>query len=181
MAIKVGITGPMGSIKSEALNKVMEMLQNSGMIIQGTIVSEKYEHGRVTAYSISDILTKRRVEFARIDLVSRVKIDKLGVDTKPLENLLVPSLQKAREEADVIVIDELGKVENASKTIKNEIELTMKSDKLIIVTLHKKSRNPVLQEFRGYESVRVFDITPINKNILPFKIVKVLNGEEESI
>ena len=57
----------------------------------------------------------------------------------------------------------------------------MKSEKSIIVTLHKKSRNPVLQEFRGYESVRVFDITPINKNILPFKIIKVLNGEEESI
>ncbi len=181
MAIKVGITGPMGSIKSEALSKIMEMLQNNGKVIEGTMVSEKYEHGRLVAYYITDIVTKRRVEFAKIDLISRVKIDKLGVDTKLLENLIVPSLQKAREEADIIVIDELGKVENATKTIKNEIEETMQSDKLIIVTLHKKSRNPVLQEFRGYESVRVFDITPINKNILPFKIVKVLNGEEESI
>jgi nucleoside-triphosphatase len=181
MAIKVGITGPIGSIKTDALNKIMEMLQNNGKIIEGTFVSEKVEHGKVIAYYITDIITKRKVEFARSDLVSRVKVDKLGVDTKSLEELLVPSLQKSREEADVIVIDELGKVENTTKQIKNEIEETMKSDKSIIVTLHKKSRNPVLQEFRGYESVRVFDITPINKNILPFKILKVLNGEEESI
>ena len=181
MAVKVGITGPIGSIKTEALNKIMEMLKNDGKVIEGTLVSEKYEHGRVTSYYITDILTKKRVEFARADLVSRVKVDKLGIDTKSLEELFVPSLQRSREEADIIIIDELGKIENSTKNIKNEIEKTMKSEKSIIVTLHKKSRNPVLQEFRGYESVSVFDITPINKNILPFKIIKVLNGEEESI
>ncbi|KJE49237.1 MULTISPECIES: NTPase [Acidiplasma] len=181
MGIKVGITGPVGSIKSEALAKVMEMLQNDGKVIEGTLMSEKSEHGKLYSYFITDILTKKKIEFARYDLVSRVKVDKLGVDTKALEELLIPSLEKALEEADIIVIDELGKIENATKNIKNEIEKVMKSEKEIIITLHKKSRNPVLQEFRAYESVRVFDITPINKNILPFKIVKVLNGEEESI
>ena len=35
MAIKVGITGPIGSIKTEALNKIMEMLQNNGKVIEG--------------------------------------------------------------------------------------------------------------------------------------------------
>ena len=122
MAIKVGITGPIGSIKTEALNKIMEMLQNNGKVIEGTLVTEKIEHGKVIAYYITDIVTKKRVEFARIDLISRVKVDKLGVDTKSLEELLVPSLQKSREEADVIIIDELGKIENTTKQIKNEIE-----------------------------------------------------------
>ncbi len=181
MAIKVGITGPIGSIKTEALNKIMEMLLNEGKTIEGTLISGKIERGRICTYFITDILTKKRVEFARNDLVSRVKIDKLGIDVKSLEDLVIPSLEKAMEESDIIVIDELGKIENASKNIKNEVEKVMKSDKEIVITLHKKSRNPVLQEFRGYESVRVFDITPINKNILPFKIIKVLNGEEESI
>lgn len=118
MAIKVGITGPIGSIKTEALNKIMEMLQNNGKVIGGTLVSEKVEHGKVVAYYITDIFTKRRVEFARSDLVSRVKVDKLGVDTKSLEDLLLPSLQKSMEDADVIILDELGKVENTTKQIK---------------------------------------------------------------
>ncbi len=181
MAIKVGITGPIGSIKTEARNKMREMLLNEGKTIEGTLISGKIERGRICTDFITDILTKKRVEFARNDLVSRVKIDKLGIDVKSLEDLVIPSLEKAMEESDIIVIDELGKIENASKNIKNEVEKVMKSDKEIVITLHKKSRNPVLQEFRGYESVRVFDITPINKNILPFKIIKVLNGEEESI
>ena len=56
MAVKVGITGPIGSIKTEALNKIMEMLKNDGKVIEGTLVSEKYEHGRVTSYYITDIL-----------------------------------------------------------------------------------------------------------------------------
>ncbi len=69
-------------------------------------------------------------------------MDKLGVDTKALEELLIPSLEKALEEADIIVIDELGKIENATKNIKNEIEKVMKSEKEIIITLHKNQEIP---------------------------------------
>ncbi len=36
----------------------------------------------------------------------------------------------------------------------------------------------MLQEIRSLEGVRVFDITPINKNIMPFRVLRVLNGEE---
>ncbi|AAT42804.1 NTPase [Picrophilus oshimae] len=179
--VKVGITGPVGSIKAEALAKIMEMLANEGKIIEGFLVSEKVEHNKLISYSVMDILSKKKAEFARQDIVSRVKIDKLGVDTRLLEDIVIPSLERAKSEADVIIIDELGKIENTTKNIKNIIEDVLKLDKTIIVTLHKKSRNPVLQEFRSLESVRVFDITPINKNILPFKILKVINGEEESI
>ena len=107
-----------------------------------------------------------------------MKIDKIGVDTRLLEEFLVPSLEKARENADYIVIDEIGKLENTTKVVQKEIEDTLNSDKPLIVTLHKKSRNPVLQEIRSLEGVRVFDLTPINRNILPFKVLKVLRGEE---
>ena len=48
------------------------------------------------------ILNDYLFDYIDIDLISRVKVDKLGVDTKLLEGLLVPSLQKSREEADVI-------------------------------------------------------------------------------
>ncbi len=60
MGIKVGITGPVGSIKSEALAKVMEMLQNDGKVIEGTLMSEKSEHGKLYSYFITDILTKKK-------------------------------------------------------------------------------------------------------------------------
>lgn len=178
MAVKIGITGPVGSIKAEALRKIIEMLEKDGTVVQGVLVSEINEHGKLTGYSLFDISTKKRIVFAQAGITSRVKIDKLGVDTRLLEEILIPSLQKARESADVIVIDEVGKLENTTRSIQTEIETTLKSEKPLIVTLHKKSRNPVLQEIRSLEGIRVFDITPINRSILPFRVLMVLRGEE---
>lgn len=178
MAVKIGITGPVGSIKAEALQKIMEMLRNQGKDVQGVLISEINEQGKLKGYSIFDIYTKRRANFAEVGIVSRVKIDKIGVDTKILEEILIPSLTRARETADVIVIDEIGKLENTTKNVQKEINDTLNSTKPLIVTVHKKSRNPVLQEIRALEGVRVFDITPINKSLLPYRIMKVINGEE---
>lgn len=180
MAVKVGITGPVGSIKAEALKKIIDMLQKDGLEVQGLLVTEISSNSKLTGYSIFDIYTKKRALFADVGITSRVKIDKLGVDTRILEEILIPSLQKARENANIIVIDEIGKLENATKNVQKEIEETLKSTKPLIVTLHKKSRNPVLQEIRSLEGIRVFDITPINRNIMPFKVLRVLKGEEGS-
>ncbi len=178
VAIKIGITGPVGSIKSEALVKIIGMLENQGSKVQGVLLSEIIENSKLIGYSIFDLYTKKKVVFAEAGIVSRVKIDKLGVDTRILEDILIPSLQKAREMADIIVIDELGKLENTSKAIQKEIDETLEGTKPLILTLHKKSRNPVLQEIRSLEGVRVFDITPINRSLLPFRVLRVLRGEE---
>lgn len=178
MAVKIAITGPVGSIKAEALRKIIEMLEKDGTVVQGVLVSEMTEHGKLVGYSLFDINTKKKIVFAQSGIPSRVKIDKLGVDTRLLEEILIPSLQKSRESADVIVIDEVGKLENTTRSIQGEIEATLKSSKPLIVTLHKKSRNPVLQEIRSLEGIRVFDITPINRSILPFRVLMVLRGEE---
>lgn len=178
LAVKIGITGPVGSIKAEALKKIISMLENHGSKVHGVLMSEIVTDGKVSGYSLYDLYSKKRVIFADSKIISRVKIDKIGVDTRILEDLLLPSLQKARELADVIVIDELGKLENTTKAVQKEIDYTLEGEKPLIVTLHKKSRNPVLQEIRSLEGVRVFDITPINKSLLPFRVLRVIRGEE---
>jgi nucleoside-triphosphatase len=50
-------------------------------------------------------------------------------------------------------------------------------DKPLILTLHKKSRNPLLQDIRRRDDVRILEVTPVNRNLLPYKIVKLIKGE----
>lgn len=178
MAVKVTITGPVGNLKTETLMKIIDMLRENGKEVQGLLMNEITEKGKVRGYSIYDIYSKRKVNFADAQIVSRTKIEKIGVDSKLLDEVLIPSLERARENADVIVIDEIGKLDHLSKGSQDEIEKTLKSNKPLLMTIHKKSRNPVLQEIRALEDVRVFDVTPINKNILPYRIMKVLLGED---
>ncbi len=180
MAIKVGITGPVGSIKAEALKKIITMLENEGNSVHGFIFSENFENNKLRGYSLFDLYTKKKIVFADTSIISRVKVDKIGVDSRLLEEFLIPGLQKAVEFADYIVIDEIGKLESTTKNVQKALGDTLESDKPLVLTLHKKSRNPVLQEIKSLEGVRVFDLTPINRNILPFKVLRVLKGEEGS-
>lgn len=49
--------------------------------------------------------------------------------------------------------------------------------KPMILTLHKKSRNPLLQDIRRRDDVRILEVTPTNRSLLPFKIVSLMSGE----
>ncbi len=63
-----------------------------------------------------------------------------------------------------------------SKAVKDALE----ADKPLILTLHKKSRNPLLQDIRRRDDVRILEVTPVNRNLLPYKIVKLMKGEWEA-
>lgn len=65
MAVKIGITGPVGAIKAEALKKIIEMLANQEKIVQGVLVSEVLTNNKLTGYTIFDIYSKKRYSLQR--------------------------------------------------------------------------------------------------------------------
>ncbi|MFP4546285.1 MAG: nucleoside-triphosphatase, partial [Methanomassiliicoccales archaeon] len=108
------------------------------------------------------------------------QLDQSGLtipDLKALENLGVPALKRAQEEADVIVVDEVGRMEVESEVFVDTVKDALDEDTPIILTLHKKSRNPLLQDIRRRDDVRILEVTPINRNLLPYKIMKLMKGE----
>ena len=68
-------------------------------------------------------------------------------------------------------------MEVESESFIEAVKEALDADKPMIITLHKKSRNPLLQDIRRRDDVRILEVTPTNRNILPFKIVKLMNGE----
>jgi nucleoside-triphosphatase len=43
-----------------------------------------------------------------------------------------------------------------------------------MVTLHKKSRTPLLQDIRRRDDIRILEVTAVNRNLLPYKIEKIM-------
>jgi nucleoside-triphosphatase len=89
----------------------------------------------------------------------------------------IDAIRNACETCDLIIIDEVGKVEVESQAFVDVVKEALEFDKPMIITLHKKSRNPLLQDIRRRDDVRILEVTPTNRNILPYKIVKLMNGE----
>jgi nucleoside-triphosphatase len=174
--VKIGITGLPGSGKTQTLLRIIHLLEEEGVNVGGMVTEPIVEKQRRTGFQITDWMTKEHEVFAHEGLKSRVRSGRYGVNLTALEGLGIRSLVEARENADVIVIDEVGKMEVESDLFTQAVVDTLDAKKSIIMTLHKKSRNPLLQDIRRRDELRLLEVTPINKNLLAFKIVHLITG-----
>ncbi len=179
MYSKIGLSGLPGVGKTTTLIKTIEILEEEGFVVGGMITEELREGGKRTGFYVLDWMSKERKVFAHKDFESRHRVGKYGVDVKILEEVGIKALEDAMERADVIVIDEIGKMEVESKKFVQTVREILDMDKHLIMTLHKKSRNPLLQEIRRRDDIRMLEVTPINRNLLPFKIVQLIKGERQ--
>ena len=175
--VKIGITGLPGSGKTQTLLRIIQLLEQEGVRVGGMVTEPIEEKHHRTGFQITNWLTKEHEVFAHETMKSRVRSGRYGINLAALEGLGVQALKMAREDADVIVIDEVGKMEVESEAFTQSVVETLDTSKSIVMTLHKKSRNPLLPDIRRRDELRLLEVTPVNKNLLAFKIVKLLTGQ----
>ncbi|MBE6526250.1 MAG: NTPase [Thermoplasmata archaeon] len=178
--VKIGITGLPGAGKTFTLRRVIEMLTNDGKLTIGGIIDEKVtdETGRKkVGLKVTNLQTNESEIFAGPDIESKIMVGSLGVDLALFESVSIAAIKNACEQCDIVIIDEVGKVEVESQAFVDAVNEALDIDKPMIITLHKKSRNPLLQDIRRRDDVRILEVTPTNRNILPFKIVSLMKGE----
>ncbi|HYY47861.1 MAG TPA: NTPase [Thermoplasmata archaeon] len=176
-ALKIGITGLPGAGKTYCLLKVIEMLEADGLKVGGMITEPIVKRNRREGFYVMDWATREKRVFASREIASKTMVGRFGVDISALEEVGVNALRSATANADVIVIDEVGKMEVESPNFVQTVKDALDADKPLLLTLHKKSRNPLLQDIRRRDDVRILEVTMVNRNLLPYKIVKLMKGE----
>ncbi|MFQ5908731.1 MAG: NTPase [Thermoplasmata archaeon] len=178
-SLKIGITGLPNAGKTYALLKVIEMLEDAGGQVGGMVTEPIFKDGRRQGFWVTDWVTKEREVLASPEIQSKVMVGPHGVDIEALNGIGVAAVRRATEGADIVVVDEVGKMEMESEEFVEAVKDALDSEKPVILTLHKKSRNPLLQDIRRRDDVRILEVTPVNRNLLPYKIVGLLKGEWE--
>ena len=183
---KIGITGLPRSGKSAVMEKVLSMLQeererelsarNLGdtEIIGGICTEPILENGERLGYKIRDLVTGEEGEIAHKSIDSRLRVLGYGLNTAELERVAIPAIQHAIDHYEVIVIDEIGKFAVESEAFVNAVRNALEIDKPTLLTLHKKSRHPLLQDIRRRDDGRILEVTPVNRALLPYKIHKLM-------
>ncbi len=175
--IKIGITGLPGAGKTYALSSVIDMLRKEGYTVGGMMSESVLDGRQKVGVAVRNIETGELGVFAHVDIESRTVIGKFGIDTSKLEDVGVKAIEHAAANCDVVVIDEIGRMEVESQMFVEAVTEAMKKSKPMIITLHKKSRNPLLQEIRRRDDVRILEVTPPNRTLLPYKIFRLIQGE----
>lgn len=176
-SVKVGITGLPGAGKTYALLKVIEMLEADELTVGGMVTEPIIEDDRRVGFFVMDWATKVKKVFAHEDIDSKTQVGRYGVDIETLEEVGVQAIREATMDSGVIIIDEVGKMEVESEPFVDAVKDALEADMPLILTLHKKSRNPLLQDIRRRDDIRILEVTTVNRNLLPYKIVKLLKGE----
>ncbi|RAH15494.1 MAG: nucleotide kinase [Methanobacteriota archaeon] len=189
MQPKIGITGLPRSGKSGVLQKTVGMLieQRKAQLISkgeeyenynivGGMLMEpiKNEKGERVGFECVNYQSGERGVIAHRDIDSRMRILGYGIDVEELEKIGVPAIEEAARKYEVIMIDEIGKFTVESDLFVRTVRAALETDKPTLMTLHKKSRHPLLQDVRRRDDARVLEVTPVNRPLLPYKIHKLL-------
>jgi len=183
---KIGITGLPRSGKSAVMEKVLTMLADERtreislrggqetVIVGGMRTEPIHEGGERLGYKVIDIVTGAEAVIAHKSIDSRLRVLGYGIDIEALETVAIPAIEYARDECEVIVIDEIGKFTVESENFVNIVRSALEIDKPTLLTLHKKSRHPLLQDIRRRDDGRILEVTPVNRALLPYKIHKLM-------
>ena len=175
--VKIGITGLPDAGKTHALSRVIEMLELDEMVVGGMLTESIYEKDEKVGFKIVNWISKESGILAHKDFDTGIVAGDYQVDLEALDDVGVRAINQAAEEAEVIIIDEVGKMEVESEHFIEAVKNALDIEKPLILTLHKKSRNPLLQDIRRRDDVRILEVTAINRNLLPYKIIRLLKGE----
>ncbi|MEC7261478.1 MAG: nucleoside-triphosphatase [Candidatus Thermoplasmatota archaeon] len=183
---KIGITGLPRSGKSAVMEKVLSMLKeererelsarnlSDTEIIGGICTEPILENGERLGYKVRNLVTGDEGEIAHKTIDSRLRVLGYGLNTAELERIAIPAIQHAIDNCEVIVIDEIGKFAVESEAFVNAVRNALEIDKPTLLTLHKKSRHPLLQDIRRRDDGRILEVTPVNRALLPYKIHKLM-------
>ncbi len=185
---KIGVTGLPRSGKSAVMEKVVSMLTEerrdemrargddvaAAKLLCGMRCEPVIEDGERVGFKCINFQTGEEAVMAHKSIDSRTRVLGYGIDPEALERIAVPAIQEAMDDYEVLVIDEIGKFSVESEAFVEIVRKAMEIDKPTLLTLHKKSRHPLLQDIRRRDDARILEVTPVNRALLPYKIHKLI-------
>lgn len=130
------ITGKPGCGKSTLILEVIKKLKDKNKKIAGIITPEIREKGNSReGFTIIDLATNKQAILASTQQEGP-KVSKYGVNIAGIDSI-VKEFEKSFDEADVVIIDEIGKMELFSRRFKAMLEKVFNSGKTVVATLHR--------------------------------------------
>ena len=155
------ITGPPGIGKTTALVRVAELLASRSPV--GFYTEEVRVGGRRQGFRIVT-LDGREGVLAHVDLRSRHRVGKYGVDVAGFEQLVCPVLEGA--EGELVLIDEIGKMECFSRRFCEAVERLADGPATLVATIAARGGG-LIAAMKNRPDAQLFTLNRENRDALP--------------
>ena len=173
---RVFLTGEPGCGKTTVLSRATEMLVLRGVKVGGMMSSDFRKGGTRAGFSIENIMTHEKGVLASVDGGKGPRVGRYTVNIHDLEEVGAAAITRATEDADVILIDELGPMELYSSRFIESVKAALDSRKHILGTLHKRASHPLILQVKSNPRSVIINVTNKDREELPVRIVKRIIG-----
>lgn len=163
---KVLLTGRPGVGKTTVIKKVLEGFGGRA----GGFYTEEIRRGNIREGFRIRTLDGRNGILAHISHSGPFRVGKYGVDVDAFDGIAVPSLERALERDELVIIDEIGKMELFSRRFRSLLQRILESEKGILGVIHRET-DPFTRRIRQWPAVEILAVTETNRNFLPSLIL----------
>src|SRR6266508_5584862 len=129
--VRILLEGRPGAGKSTVARRFADRLSQDGIPVSGFVTEEIRESGRRMGFSVERLGGERGV-LAHVEILGPPRVGRYGVDLAALERLAIPALEQAGEN-DIVIVDELGTMELASRPFREALSALLKRPVRVVV------------------------------------------------
>ncbi len=166
---KTLITGKPGVGKTTLVQKIIKRMGSINMA--GFYTSEIRSAGSRLGFELQGLNGGYRT-LAHVEIDSRHRVGRYGVDKDGFEEFLA-TLDLLNPDVELIVIDEIGKMELFSYRFRSLVCDALSADKQVLATIPLKG-NEFIRVIKQRLDIKLLEVTHANRDRLPAAIVERL-------
>jgi nucleoside-triphosphatase len=160
------LTGQPGTGKTALIKEALARTRVQG----GGFYTEEIRTGRIRQGFRIVTLDGQEAILAHVSISSPYQVSKYRVDTDALDRVGVAALRQALKESDLVVIDEIGKMELLSPQFKEAVTQAIDSGRRVLGTI-MLNPHPFADEIKRHPEVEVLLVTRDNRNEVVKKVL----------
>jgi len=167
--MKILLTGPPRTGKTTLVCRVAELLTKP---YAGFYTEEILEQGKRVGFSLKTFSGRTGV-LSHIDFKSKLRVAKYRVSLTDLEEIALPEIEEGIKQKNVILIDEIGKMELFSAKFR-QIVLQILNSNLSFLGTIVYAHHPWADQIKKRKDIELIEVTPKNRDQLAQELTQKL-------
>ncbi|UQA90868.1 NTPase [Streptomyces halobius] len=176
MPTKILLEGRPGVGKTTLVRRLTALLHTRRAV--GFTTEEIREAGTRTGFALETLAGGPRAVLAHVDFPGPPRVGRYGVDLDVMERLALPPLRSAAANpvpGELVLIDELGRMELACTAFRDTVRNLFESGIDIVATVHAKS-DPFTDALKRRPGIELAQVTRANRDALPEALAARFEG-----